>query len=62
MSACREAARYYVRNLLGEQGEAARQYLIRRGINASAVKALVWAMLCPAGEPRPIHGAKGRIP
>ena len=37
--ACREAARYYVRNLLGEQGEAARQYLIRRGIKASAVKA-----------------------
>lgn len=38
-AACREAARYYVRNLLGEQGAAARQYLIRRGIQASAVKA-----------------------
>ena len=48
--ACREAARYYVRNLLGEQGEAARQYLIRRGIKASAVKAFGLGYALPGWE------------
>lgn len=38
-AACREAARFYVRQLLGENGGKARQYLIRRGVSASAVKA-----------------------
>lgn len=38
-AACREAARFYVRQLLGENGDKARQYLIRRGVSSNAVKA-----------------------
>ena len=38
-SACKEAAHFYVRQLLGEAGLKARQYLIGRGVDSSVVKA-----------------------
>mgnify|MGYP001032939423 FL=1 len=59
--ACREAARYYVRNLLGEQGEAARQYLIRRGIKASAVKAFGLGYALPGWDNLTQHMEKKGI-
>ncbi|MEA5060195.1 MAG: CHC2 zinc finger domain-containing protein, partial [Candidatus Pelethousia sp.] len=38
-AACKEAARFYVRQLLGEPGGRARQYLMGRGVDTSVVKA-----------------------
>lgn len=38
-AACKEAARFFVRQLLGEAGGKARQYLVGRGVDASVVKA-----------------------
>ncbi len=38
-AACREAARFYVRALLGESGEKARNYLLGRGVSTAGVKA-----------------------
>lgn len=38
-AACKEAARFYVRQLLGEAGAQARQYLVGRGVDAPLVKA-----------------------
>ncbi len=38
-AACKEAALFYVRQLLAEGGSKARQYLIGRGVDASVVKA-----------------------
>lgn len=38
-AACKEAARFYVKQLLGEGGKKARTYLIRRGVDSAAVKA-----------------------
>lgn len=36
--ACQHAARYYMENLLGEQGTPAREYLVRRGLSSDSVK------------------------
>ena len=38
-AACKMAARFYVRQLLGEQGGKARQYLVSRGVDAAVLKA-----------------------
>ncbi|MDR0840232.1 MAG: DNA primase [Christensenellaceae bacterium] len=47
---CREAARYYYRQLLSEGGKAAQQYLIRRGIDSATVKAFGLGYAPPGWE------------
>mgnify|MGYP000849562445 CR=1 FL=1 len=54
-AACKEAARFYVRQLLGEGGSRARQYLIGRGVDTAVLKAFGLGYAPPGWDNLALH-------
>lgn len=54
-AACKEAARFYLRKLLGDSGKKARQYLIGRGVDSAVVKAFGLGYAPPGWDNLVVH-------